>query len=78
MEQTFEVIDIDKMDKMNEVSANVHYQIALGFDESDAEGTIRALVEKYPALVIKVLSKRYIKNLATLEAMETFMKGWKA
>ena len=71
-------IDIDKQDELNRVSANVHYNIALGFDESDAEGTIQALVEKYPGLVMKALSRRFITNLSTLEAMNTLMRAWEA
>ena len=72
------MIDLDKRSQMNKVSAEVHYNIAKGFDESDAEGTIKALVEKYPALVIRVLAKAHIRNLATLEAMDGFLNQWRA
>lgn len=77
MSKELQFVDIDKMEGLNEVSRNAHYNIALGFDESDAEGTIQALVEKYPGLVLKAISKSYIKNLATLEAMDTFMRNWR-
>ena len=72
------IVDLDRQAEMNRVSAQVHYNIAKSFDESDAEGTIKALVEKYPALVIKVLAKDHIHNLATLEAMDNFLKGWRS
>lgn len=72
-----EMIDLDRKQEMNRVSADVHYQIAMGFDESDAEGTIKALVEKYPNIVIKVLGRSYINNLATLEAMDAFLQAWR-
>ena len=69
-------VSLDRQAEMDRVSQNVHYQIAKNFTEQDAEGTITALVEKYPGLVMKILSQRFVKNLATLEAMNTFMKGW--
>ncbi len=69
-------VDEKKWMELRRVSSNVHYQIAQNFDEADAEGTIIALVEKYPGLVMKILSQRFIKNLATLEAMNTFMQNW--
>ncbi len=76
MERRFEMVDLDRQAELDRVSANVHYQIAQNFTEQDAEATIRAIVEKYPGLVMKALSKRFIKNLATLEAMNTFMQNW--
>ena len=78
MGSEYTIVDLDRKEKMNKVSADVHYNIAMGFDESDAEGTIKALVEKYPALVIKVLSKAHIRNLETLEAMDSFLNQWRA
>ena len=70
-------VDDERREELNKVSSDVHYNIAMAFDESDAEGTIKALVEKYPGLVIKALSQRFIHNLATLEAMDSFMRNWK-
>ena len=72
------ITDIDRVDNMNRVSADVHYQIAKGMSESDAEGTIRALVEKYPGIVMRVLSQVSIRNLATLEALDGMMQRWRA
>ena len=71
-----QMVDIDRMDGLNEVSKNAHYQIAMGFSESDAEGAIEAILDKYPGIVLKAVSKKYIRNLATLEAMNTLMKAW--
>lgn len=62
--------------EMDRVSANVHYQIALNFTEKDAEATAIALVEKYPGIVMRILSKKYIKHLATLEALSTLMNTY--
>lgn len=76
MERRFQMVDLDRKAEMDRVSANVHYQIAQNFTEQDAEATIRAMVEKYPGIVMKVLSKRYIKNLATLDAMHAFLSDW--
>ena len=72
------IVDLDRKEEMNRVSADVHYQIAKSFDENDAEGTIRALVEKYPGLVMKELSRVSIRNLATLEALDGMMQRWRA
>ena len=69
-------VSLDRQAEMDRVSQNVHYQIAKNFTEQDAEGTIKALVERYPGLVMKVLSQRFVKNLATLEAMDSFMRAW--
>ena len=70
-----EVTTIDEKRKaeLDRVSANVHYEIARNFTEKDAEATIRAIVEKYPGLVMKVLSSEYLRTLAALEAMSGFM-----
>lgn len=76
MERRFQMVDLDRKAEMDKVSANVHYQIAQNFTEQDAEAVIRAMVEKYPGLVMKTLSKRYVKNLATLEAVHAFMTDW--
>lgn len=76
MERRFQMVDLDRKAEMDKVSANVHYQIAQNFTEQDAEATIRAMVEKYPGIVMKVLSKRYIKNLATIDAMHAFLSDW--
>lgn len=76
MERRFQMVDMDRKAEMDKVSANVHYQMAKNFTEQDAEATIRAMVEKYPGIVMKVLSKRYIKNLATLDAMHAFLSDW--
>lgn len=70
-------IDEKRKAELDRVSANVHYEIARNFTENDAEATIRAIVEKYPGLVMKVLSSEYIRNLAALEAMSGFMGRWK-
>ena len=70
------VVDEDRNAELDRVCANVHYQIAKNFSEKDAEATIRALVEEYPGMVMKILSKKYIKHLATLEALSTLMNSW--
>ena len=70
-------IDEKRKAELDRVSANVHYEIARNFTEKDAEATIKAIVEKYPGLVMKVLSSEYIRNLAALEAMSGFMGRWK-
>ena len=72
------IVDEDRKAEMDRVSANVHYQIAKNFTEQDAEATVRAIVENYPGLVMKVLSSEYIRNLAALEAMSGFMGRWKS
>lgn len=69
-------VDEDRKAEMDRVSANVHYSIAKNFTEQDAEATIRAIVEEYPGMVMKILSKKYIKHLATLEALSTLMQTW--
>lgn len=71
-----EIVDEDRRAELDRVSANVHYQIAKNFTEQDAEATIKAIIEKYPGLVMKVLSKKYIHNLAALETLDSFMKSW--
>ena len=71
-------IDEKRKAELDRVSANVHYEIARNFTEKDAEATIRAIVEKYPGLVMKVLSSEYIRNLAALEAMSGFIGRWKS
>ena len=73
-----QIIDEDRRAELDRVSANVHYEIAKNFTEKDAEATIRAIVEEYPGLVMKVLSSEYIRNLAALEAMSGFMGRWKS
>lgn len=76
MNKELNFIDLDKQIELDRVSANIHYQIAQTFSEQDAEGAIRAIVEKYPGIVMKVLAKRYIHNLATLEAVGAMLKEW--
>jgi hypothetical protein len=76
MERRFEMVDLDRQEAMDRASANIHYQMAKNFTEQDAEATIKAMVEVYPGLVMKILSKKYVKNLATLDAMHTFLKDW--
>ncbi len=76
MERRFEMVDLDRQEAMDRASANIHYQMAKNFTEQDAEATIKAMVEVYPGLVMKTLSKKYVKNLATLDAMHTFLKDW--
>ena len=73
-----ETIDEDRRAELDRVSANIHYEIAKNFTEQDAEATIRAIVETYPGLVMKVLSSEYIRNLAALEAMSGFIGRWKS
>ena len=70
------ITDLDRVAEMNRVSAEVHYNIAKSFDESDAEGTIRALVEKYPGIVMKVVANSCIRNTATLEALGDMIVRW--
>lgn len=69
-------VDEKKWMELKRVSSNIHYQIAQNFDEADAEGTITALVEKYPNLVMKILSQKFIDNLTMLETINDFMKSW--
>lgn len=76
MERRFEMVDLDRQEAMDRASANIHYQMAKNFTEQDAEATIKAMVEVYPGLVMKILSKKYVKNLATLDAMHTFLTDW--
>lgn len=76
MERRFEMVDLDRQEAMDRASANIHYQMAKNFTEQDAEATIKAMVEVYPGLVMKTLSKKYVKNLATLDAMHTFLADW--
>lgn len=76
MERRFEMVDLDRQEAMDRASANIHYQMAKNFTEQDAEATIKAMVEIYPGLVMKILSKKYLKNLATLDAMHTFLTDW--
>ena len=73
-----EIIDEDRRAELDRVSANVHYEIAKNFTDQDAEATIRAIVETYPGVVMKVLSSEYIRNLAALEAMSGFIGRWKS
>ena len=76
MERRFEMVDLDRQEAMDRASANIHYQMAKNFTEQDAEATIKAMVEVYPGLVMKILSKKYVKNPATLDAMHTFLTDW--
>lgn len=62
--------------KLEKVIADEHYNLAMNFSEEEAEAVLRALLKKYPGLYIKLISKKYVKNLATLEAMHTFMESW--
>jgi hypothetical protein len=72
----FKMVDLDRQEAMDRASANIHYQMAKNFTEQDAEATIKAMVEVYPGMVMKILSKKYVKNLATLDAMHTFLTDW--
>lgn len=54
----------------------MHYQIAMGFDEADAEGTAKALMKKYPGIVMKVVANSYIRNTSTLEALGDMIVRW--
>jgi hypothetical protein len=72
----FKMVDLDRQEAMDRASANIHYQMAKNFTEQDAEATIKAMVEVYPGMVMKTLSKKYVKNLATLDAMHTFLTDW--
>lgn len=71
-----QIVDEDRKAEMDRVSANVHYQVAKNFTDQDAEATIRAIVEEKPGLVMKVLSSEYIRNLAALETINSFMERW--
>ena len=73
-----EIITIDEERKaeLDRVSANIHYQVAQNFTEKDAEATAIARVEKYPGMVMRILSKKYIKHLATLEALSALMNTY--
>lgn len=71
-----QTVDEGRKAELDRVSANVHYQIAKGFTEKDAEATAIALVEDYPGVVMRILSKKYIKHMATLEALSTLMKNY--
>ena len=71
-----QIVDEDRKAEMDRVSANVHYQVAKNFTDQDAEATIRAIVEEKPGLVMKVLSSEYIRNLAALETINSFMQRW--
>lgn len=65
--------DLDEAAAMrNKVSGEETYRICHNMSENDAEAGMNAFLDKYPGLYMKVLSQRYIKNLATLEAMESF------
>lgn len=70
------VLTPEQMENMKRVSANIHYDIAMGFDESDAEGTARALMKKYPGIVMKVVANSYVRNTATLEALGDMIVRW--
>ena len=70
----FDVVEANT--RLEEVIAKEHYNLAMNFTEEEAEQVLRALLKKYPGLYIKLVSQRYVKNLATLEAMHTFMKNW--
>lgn len=63
-------------ERLERVSANEHYRLGMTLNENDAEAMTMAMVDKYPGMVMKVLTQKYIKNLATLEAMHTFMENW--
>lgn len=71
-----QTVDEKKKAELDRVSANIHYQIAKNFTEKDAEGAILALVEEYPGLVWRTLSRKYVKHLATLEALSTLMQSY--
>ena len=66
----------ERLAEMRRVSSDMHYQIAMGFDEADAEGTAKALMKKYPGIVMKVVANSYIKNTATLEALGDMIVRW--
>lgn len=70
------VLSAEQLARMKEVSANVHYDIAMGYDEADAEGTARALMKKYPGIVMKVVANSYVRNTATLEALGDMIVRW--
>lgn len=70
------VLTPEQMENMKRASANIHYDIAMGFDESDAEGTARALMKKYPGIVMKVVANSYVRNTATLEALGDMIVRW--
>ena len=59
------------------MSSDMHYQIAMGFDESDAEGTIKALIKKYPDIVINTLYQSFIENDTALKKLDDLLQGWR-
>ena len=71
-----QTVDEKKKAEMDRVSANIHYKTAKNLTEKDAEATAIALVEDHPGMVMQVLSKKYIKHLATLEALSTLMSTY--
>lgn len=70
-----EIVDEDRRAELDRVSANVHYQIAKNFTEKDAEATAMAILEKYPAIVMRLLTKLLIHNYATVEGVNAFIKA---
>ena len=67
--------DIDKANaRLEKVSADEHYKLGRTLNESDAEAMITAIVEKYPSMVWKILSQKYIKNMVTLDVLGTFLE----
>ena len=73
-----QIVDEDRRAELDRVSANVHYEIAKNFTEQDAEATIKAIVETYPGIVLKVVSKDYIHSLAHIDAITTLVEGWRS
>ena len=67
----------DRLAEMRRVSSDMHYQIAMGFDESDAEGTIKALIKKYPDIVINTLYQSFIENDTALKKLDDLLQGWR-
>lgn len=72
-----EIIDEDRRAELDRVSANIHYEIAKNFTEQDAEATVKAIVETYPGIVLRVVSKDYIHSLAYMDAMASVTEAYR-
>ena len=66
----------ERLAEMRRVSSDMHYQIAMGFDEAEAEGTAKALMKKYPGIVMKVVANSNVRNTATLAALGDMIVRW--
>ena len=72
--KTLEIIDYEKIENLNKASYAVNRNIGRTLDENDARGMVEGIVENHMGVVIDVLTKKSIKDRATVEVIKDFVR----